>query len=54
MVTPINNNKMYKYDYIKVYNLNELILGLDYFSEYNYKLITAVNFHNALYLIFKK
>ena len=42
------------YDFKKVFNLNELILALDYFSEYNYKLITVVNYHNALYLFYEK
>ena len=46
--------KKREYDFKKVYSLNELILALEYFSDFNYKLITVVNFLSGLYLIYEK
>ena len=52
MVTPINNNKMNKYNFIKVHSDYELKCGLDYIEAKLYKLVSTATLGNVIYLFY--
>ena len=54
MVTSINDNKMYKYDYIKVHSAYELKCALEYIDAKFYKLVTTATLGDAIYVYYKK
>lgn len=54
MDTPINDNKMYKYDYIKVYSAYELKCALEYIETNLYKFVTTATLGDAIYVYYKK
>ena len=54
MVTPINDNNMNKYDYIKVHSGYELKCALEYIDAKLYKFVTTATLGDAIYVYYKK
>ena len=54
MVTPINNNKMNKYNFIKAYSDYELKCALDYIEAKFYKLVSTSAFNNCIYVFYEQ
>ena len=54
MVTPINNNKMNKYNFIKAHNDYELKCVLDYIEAKFYKLVSTSAFNNCIYVFYEQ
>ena len=54
MVTPINNNKMNKYNFIIAHNDYELKCVLDYIEAKLYKLVSTATLGDTIYVFYKK
>ena len=54
MVTPINDNKMNKYDYIKAHSGYELKCALEYIDTKLYELVTTATLGDTIYIFYKK
>ena len=54
MVTPINNNKMNNYNFIKVHSDYELKCALEYIETKLYKLVSTATLCNTIYVFYEK
>ena len=52
MVTPINNNKKNKYNFIKAHSDYELKNVLDYIEVKGYKLVSTATLGSAIYVFY--
>lgn len=52
MVTPINNNKMNKYNFMIAHSNYELKNVLMWIEEKKYKLISATSINNCIYVFY--
>ena len=52
MVTPIDNIKMDKYNFIKAHSDYELKCVIGYLERKQYKLITVTTFNNVMYVFY--
>ena len=52
MVTPIDNIKMDKYNFIKAHSDYELKCVIGYIERKQYKLITVTTFNNVMYVFY--